>query len=75
MPMLDSGIGSFEDAAEKTHSHVDMFDMSTNLVESLAEELCDENERKAMVARMAKMTITTISSTKVNARFLSFNIG
>jgi hypothetical protein len=43
--------------------------MSANLVESLAEADCDENDRNAIVARIAKITMTTINSTNVKALF------
>jgi hypothetical protein len=43
--------------------------MSDNLVESLAEADCDEKDRNAIVAKIAKITITTISSTRVKAFF------
>jgi hypothetical protein len=42
-----------------------IFDISDNLVESLAEADCEEKDRNAMVARIARMTITTMSSTNV----------
>jgi hypothetical protein len=46
-----------------------IFDKSANLVESLADDDCEENERNAIVARIARMTITTISSTRVKAEY------
>ncbi|EKE28815.1 MAG: hypothetical protein ACD_3C00008G0002 [uncultured bacterium (gcode 4)] len=44
-----------------------MFDKSVNLVESLALDDWLENDKNAIVASIAKMTITTISSTSVKA--------
>jgi hypothetical protein len=40
--------------------------MSESLAESLEDEDCDEKDKKAIVASIAKITITTISSTRVN---------
>jgi hypothetical protein len=48
--------------------------MSESLVESLALADCEENERNAMVARIARMTITTINSTRVKADFFELYI-
>jgi hypothetical protein len=41
--------------------------MSDNLVESLAEADWEENDRNAIVAKIARITMTTISSTNVKA--------
>jgi hypothetical protein len=46
-----------------------MFVVSESLTESLADQDCDENERNAIVARIARITITTMSSTRVKAFF------
>ena len=43
-----------------------MFVVSAIRVESLAEDDWEEKERNAIVARIARITMTTISSTKVN---------
>ena len=61
------GIGYVDDVALNTQSHLDMFDISDNLTESLALEDWVENERNEMSANMDNITITTINSTRVNA--------
>ena len=48
-------------------SHFFIQETSESLAESLAEPDCDEKDKKAIVASIAKMTITTISSTRVKA--------
>jgi hypothetical protein len=40
--------------------------ISAKRVESLAEADWEEKDRKAMVARIARITMTTMSSTRVN---------
>ena len=60
-----SGIGYFHDMALITQIHLARFDKSDSLVESLAEADWEANERNAIVASIARITITTISSTKV----------
>jgi hypothetical protein len=67
MVMTESGMGYVPDVALNTESHLVIFVTSDNLVESRADEDWEENERKAMVARIARITITTISSTRVKA--------
>jgi hypothetical protein len=47
-----------------------MFDISDSLVESLAEADWEENDRNAIVARIARITMTTISSTRVKAKLI-----
>jgi hypothetical protein len=51
----------------KTESHFAILLISDNLVESLAEADCEEKDRNAIVARIARITMTTMSSTKVKA--------
>jgi hypothetical protein len=68
--MYQSGMGYVHEIALNTHNHFDMFVVSANRVESRAEDDCEEKERNAIVANMAKMTITTISSTSVKALLL-----
>jgi hypothetical protein len=67
---LLSGIGSLPDVALNTESHFAILLISDNLVESLALADCEEKERKAIVARIARMTMTTISSTRVKAALI-----
>jgi hypothetical protein len=43
-----------------------MDEISARRVESLALHDCEEKERNAMVARIESITITTMSSTRVN---------
>jgi hypothetical protein len=43
--------------------------ISDSLVESLAEADCEEKDKNAIVANIARITITTISSTRVKADF------
>jgi hypothetical protein len=65
--MLFSGFGKLQDVTLNIESHFAILLISDNLVESLAEADWEENERNAMVARIARMTMTTISSTRVKA--------
>jgi hypothetical protein len=51
-----------------------MLDISAKRVESLAEADWEENDRNAIVARIARMTITTMSSTRVKATCFLFFI-
>jgi hypothetical protein len=56
-------------------NHLLIEEMSDNLTLSLDEDEYDENDRKAIVARIANITITTINSTSVNAwGFLEWTI-
>jgi hypothetical protein len=68
MVMAESGMGYVPAVALNTESHFEMFDTSAILVESLALEDCELKLRNAIVARMARITITTISSTRVKPR-------
>ena len=61
-----SGIGYFHATANCTDSHLAILVISASLVESLAEADWSENDRNAIVASIARMTITTMSSTRVN---------
>jgi purine-nucleoside phosphorylase len=67
-----SGNGYFQDIAKFTDSHLAILFISDSLVESLAEADCDEKDRNAIVARIARITMTTMSSTNVNALFEFF---
>ncbi len=62
-----SGMGYNPEFTLYISIHFFMDDMSDNLVESLALQDWEEKERNAMVASMASMTITTMSSTRVKA--------
>jgi hypothetical protein len=66
---LLSGSGYLPLVALTIASHLPIEEISVSLVESRAEEDCEEKDKKAIVERIARMTITTISSTKVNALF------
>jgi hypothetical protein len=68
--IFPSGFGSVQAVAWKTQSHFEILFMSASLVESLAEADWEEKDRNAMVARIARITITTISSTRVKALYL-----
>jgi hypothetical protein len=63
----EAGTGITPATAWRNSSHFLMFVVSDNLTESLAEPDCDEKDRNAIVARIARITITTISSTRVKA--------
>jgi hypothetical protein len=74
-----SGNGNFQEVADTIHSHLLILDISVNLVLSLALEDCDEKDKNAIVARIARITITTINSTKVKAElflvlFINFKL-
>jgi streptogramin lyase len=47
------------------HNHLAMLETSVSLAESLEEEACEEKDKKAIVDKIARITITTINSTKV----------
>jgi hypothetical protein len=64
-----SGVGYLPDSAKLMLSHFAILLMSESLVESLADADCDEKLKKAIVASMARITITTINSTKVKAEW------
>ena len=63
----ESGIGYFQDMALKTHNHFDILDISDKRVESREEADWLEKDKNAIVASIASITMTTISSTRVNA--------
>jgi hypothetical protein len=69
----ESGIGYVPDVALNTQSHFEIFDTSAILLESLADDDWEEKERNAIVARIARITITTISSTRVNPECFLFS--
>ena len=71
---FESGLGYVHAVALKTDSHFDILDISESLVESRALTLCEENDKKAIVASIAKMTMTTISSTRVKAESFSYDL-
>jgi hypothetical protein len=60
-----------------TESHFVILLISDSLVESLAEADCELNDRNAIVASIANITITTISSTNVNPELflIAFHFG
>jgi hypothetical protein len=62
-----SGIGKFPLVAERIWDHLMILAISDIRTESLALEDWLQNERKAIVAKIESMTITTMSSTSVNA--------
>ncbi|EKE28772.1 MAG: hypothetical protein ACD_3C00016G0001 [uncultured bacterium (gcode 4)] len=62
-----SGAGYSQDHTLYISIHFFMDDMSDNLVESLAPQDWEEKERNAMVASIARITMTTMSSTRVKA--------
>jgi predicted glycosyltransferase len=64
--IYESGLGRVQEVALKTDSHFAILLRSESLVESLAEADCEEKDKNAIVARIAKITITTINSTRVN---------
>ncbi|EKE29045.1 MAG: hypothetical protein ACD_2C00242G0002 [uncultured bacterium (gcode 4)] len=64
-----SGEGYFQAFTLNISTDFLMYEISVRRVESRAEPDCEENERKAIVAKIEIMTITTISSTKVKAEF------
>jgi hypothetical protein len=66
------GIGKTQATACLNSSHLRIFVVSDNLTESLADHDCEEKDRNAIVARIARITITTISSTNVNQGVFSF---
>jgi hypothetical protein len=72
MIMLESGKGYFQLKAKFTDNHLAILFISASLVESLADADCEEKDRNAIVARIARITITTISSTRVKALFLKY---
>jgi hypothetical protein len=65
--VMFAGIGMTHATAWRNSSHFLIFVVSDNLTESLALHDWDEKERNAIVARIARITITTISSTRVKA--------
>jgi hypothetical protein len=62
-----SGAGYLPATALKTDNHFAMLDISAKRVESLTDADWEEKDRNAIVARIARMTMTTISSTRVKA--------
>jgi hypothetical protein len=74
MTILLSGFGNVQTVAEKIDSHLAILFISDSLVESLAEADCEEKDRNAIVARIARITITTINSTNVKALFFVLRI-
>ena len=67
-----SGAGYFPAVALNTESHLAILLISANLVESRADADWDEKERNAIVARIARMTMTTMSSTSVKPEIFVF---
>jgi hypothetical protein len=65
---FESGNGYFPESAKLTDNHLDILFISDNLAESRAEDDCDEKLKKAIVARIARITITTMSSTRVKPK-------
>ena len=65
--ILESGMGTFPDVALNTDNHFAILLISASRVESLADADCEEKDRNAIVASIAKITITTMSSTRVKA--------
>lgn len=71
MSAFESGIGNLSASALNSTNHFEMLFMSVKRLESLAYVDWLENDKKDMVARIAKITITTISSTSVNQEDLN----
>ena len=65
----ESGAGYWPEFTLYISSHFLMEEISDSLVESRALQDWEEKERNAMVASIARITMTTINSTNVNARF------
>ncbi|EKE29450.1 MAG: hypothetical protein ACD_2C00173G0001 [uncultured bacterium (gcode 4)] len=68
--MDSSGTGYFPAVALNTFNHLSMLLISAKRVESRALADWEEKERNAIVAKIASITMTTISSTNVNAEWL-----
>jgi hypothetical protein len=71
----ESGRGRLPEVAEYKVRAFDILLISSSRTLSLAEPAYPWNERKAIVPRMARMVITTISSTRVKAEDLRINGG
>jgi hypothetical protein len=63
--VICSGIGYFQDCTWYSSIHFDRDDVSDILVPSLALDENHQKERNAIVASIARIEITTMSSTRV----------
>jgi hypothetical protein len=70
--ILLSGFGRVHVVAEKTESHLEILFISDKRVESLAAADWEEKLKNAIVARIARITMTTKSSTRVNQVVFGF---
>ena len=68
-----SGVGYIHEFALYISSHFARLDVSAILFQSLALDEKPQKERNAIVQRIARMEITTISSTRVNHFILFFS--